>query len=129
MKSAAIATRLTAATLLTIVAFAGASAGESDGPVSPDGRHTSRKEKPKPALVREVSINPAREVAECHRYRPTGSHIAVVRCVAKVDPNSPQALAERTVLQNDVDEMRHRQMLQEQLRQGALAEAIRRLPH
>lgn len=129
MRSAAIEKALTAAMLLTMVVFANASAGESDDTASSDGQRTNTKQKPKHALVREVSINPAREVAECHRYRPTGSHIAVVRCVAKVDPKSPQALAERTVLQNNVDEMRHRQMLREQLRQGALAEAIRRLPH
>lgn len=118
---------LSATTLVTLLAFAGAKADgpAAAAPVKPEA--TAKKEALGPAPVREVSINTAREVAECHRYRPTGSHIAVMRCVAKVDPDSPRAVAEQALLKSDIDEIRRRQLLQQQLRQQALADALSRL--
>lgn len=106
--------RLSSATVLGTLLSLGVA--WADEPLPAEHGHEplpAKQEAPKPAPIREVSISPARETAECHRFRPTGSHIAVVRCMAKVDSDSPRAAAERALLKKDIDDIRHRQLQQQ----------------
>jgi hypothetical protein len=74
--------------------------------------------------VREVSVESFANVAECRRYVPTGSRIAVERCTPKNDGDSAAARAEQELLRQDVESMRRQQMYQEQIQRQA--EALRR---
>jgi hypothetical protein len=80
---------------------------------------------PDSAQIREAPLAVPVEETQCRRYRPTGSHIASVRCEAKSATESPHARAARQLAKNDLEEMRRRQMAQELVRQQALADALR----
>jgi hypothetical protein len=114
--------RISSATVLGALLSFGLAWADGSSPVQSAPAHA--KEASQPVPVREVSISPAREVAECHRVRPTGSHIAVMRCVAKADSESPRAAAERALLKKDIDDIKRRQLQQQLLRQQALSGTV-----
>jgi hypothetical protein len=74
--------------------------------------------------VKEITIDPNVKEPVCRRYTPTGSRIAKQRCESAT-ANSTLG-AERDQLRRDIDEMRTRQLMRDQARAIALAEALRR---
>ena len=76
------------------------------------------------ASVREVSITSFEDLATCRRYVATGSRIAGERCVSNVQTEAARIEHDQT--RRDVDSMRQQQMYQDQARQQALTEAMRR---
>jgi hypothetical protein len=70
--------------------------------------------------VREVAIESYEDVTTCRRYVPTGSRIATRDCSPPSDPLASEQARE------DVESLRRTQMYQEQARQAAMAEALRR---
>lgn len=76
------------------------------------------------ANVREVSMASFADLATCRRYVATGTRIAGERCESNVQTAADRIEYEQT--RQDVDSMRQQQMYQEQARQQALADALRR---
>ncbi len=74
--------------------------------------------------VRTITIDPTAQRPVCKRVVPTGSRIAERRC--ETPQTAAQAEANRAVLRQDFEAMRDQQMLREQARQAAMAEALRR---
>ena len=79
-----------------------------------------------PQQVREVAIESFGNLPVCRRHVPTGSRIATERCTAPQQELSAQQRADRDIMRRDIDSMRTQQMMQEQARQAAMAEALRR---
>lgn len=76
---------------------------------------------------REVTIESFANVAECGRHVATGTRIAVKRCEARSGRgNSATEPARYELLRQDLESLRRQQMYQEQMRQQAAAEALRR---
>jgi hypothetical protein len=76
---------------------------------------------------RVVTIDPNQRPPVCKRFVPTGSRIAEQRCES-AERGEPTARdqAKREILRRDVEVMREQQMMREQARQAAMAEALRR---
>jgi hypothetical protein len=82
--------------------------------------------KPADAVV-EITIDPNAQTPVCRRYTPTGSRIATEVCeqpTAKISAAAEQA--NRDALRRDIEDMRAQQMVREQARQQAQADAMRR---
>jgi hypothetical protein len=77
-----------------------------------------------PENVRTVTIDPTARRPVCKRFVPTGSRIAERRCEAP--QTTAQAEADRATLRRDFQAMRDQQMLRDQARRAASAEALRR---
>lgn len=73
--------------------------------------------------VKEITLDPTVKPPVCRRYVPTGSRIATKRC-ASADAAAGEA--NRAQARRDIDEMRMRQTMRDQMRSQALAEALRR---
>ena len=112
-----------AACLALAVAYA-----EDTAPSPPAAKTPPRSaRKPaEPAKIREMPLVFRTQPTECHHYRPTGSHIAAVRCDTNGADDSPHARAAQQLAKNDVEEMRRQQLARELLRQQALSNAINR---
>jgi hypothetical protein len=78
-----------------------------------------------PETVRVVTIDPNARPPVCRRVVPTGSRIAEQRCES-AKPETTVDAANRAVVRRDIEAMRDQQMLREQARQAAMAEALRR---
>jgi hypothetical protein len=79
-----------------------------------------------PENVRIVTIDPNARAPVCRRVVPTGSRIAERRCETPNRESTAAAEANRTILRRDFEAMRDQQMMREQARQAAMAEALRR---
>jgi hypothetical protein len=77
-----------------------------------------------PENVRTITLDPTARRPVCKRFVPTGSRIAERRC--ETPPTTAQAEADRATLRRDFQAMRDQQMLRDQARQAASAEALRR---
>jgi hypothetical protein len=77
-----------------------------------------------PSNIRTITIDPTAPQPVCRRVVPTGSRIAERRC--ETPQTTAQAEANRAVLRRDFEAMRDQQMMREQARQAAMAEALRR---
>jgi hypothetical protein len=74
--------------------------------------------------VRTITVDPTVRRPVCKRFVPTGSRIAEQRCAAP--QTTAQAEADRATQRRDFQAMRDQQMLRDQARQAAMAEALRR---
>jgi hypothetical protein len=79
-----------------------------------------------PENVRTVTIDPNARRPVCRRFVPTGSRIAEQRCETPQREPTAADEANRAVLRRDIEAMRDQQMMREQARQAAMAEALRR---
>jgi len=95
-------------------------------PAPPTPPATATAENKTPQNARIVTIDPNARPPVCRRVVPTGSRIAERRCeTPKREPTAADE-ADRTVLRRDIEAMRDQQMMREQARQAAMAEALRR---
>jgi hypothetical protein len=76
--------------------------------------------------VRVVTIDPNARPPVCRRVVPTGSRIAEQRCETPKRGSTAADEANRTVLRRDIEALRDQQLMREQARQAAMAEALRR---
>lgn len=74
----------------------------------------------------EVAIESLPDERECTRRAPTGSRIVVERCVERTADREAMQASIQSQSQSELDEMRRRQMYQEQARQHAVREAMMR---
>jgi hypothetical protein len=74
--------------------------------------------------ARQVEIESFGDVAVCRRYVATGTRIAGERCEPKNKTAADRFEEDQS--RRDFDSMRRQQLYQEQARQNALAEALRR---
>jgi hypothetical protein len=95
-------------------------------PAPPAPPATVTAENKTPENVRIVTIDPNARAPVCRRVVPTGSRIAERRCETPNRESTAAAEANRTILRRDFEAMRDQQMMREQARQAAMAEALRR---
>jgi hypothetical protein len=76
--------------------------------------------------MRVVTIDPNARPPVCRRVVPTGSRIAEQRCETPKRGSTAADEANRTVLRRDIEALRDQQLMREQARQAAMAEALRR---
>lgn len=76
--------------------------------------------------VKEITLDPNAKEPVCRRYVPTGSRIAKQRCETPSAATTTADSAERDQLRRDIEEMRSRQLMLDQARALARAEALRR---
>jgi hypothetical protein len=130
MPLASIRRTVMIASLATFVAMTAARAEDTaSSPPAEKAPAPSAKSQVEAGKTREMPLAFRTQATECHRYRPTGSHIAAVRCETKDAAESAHARALRELAKSDLDEIRRRQMTQELVRQQALAGAINRVGH
>jgi hypothetical protein len=79
-----------------------------------------------PAKVPEVAIEAFARLPVCRRHVPTGTRIAGERCTSNDATTAALRKNEQDLTRQDVEMLRQRQMIQEQARQTARAEALRR---
>lgn len=87
---------------------------------------TPTAENKTPDNVRIVTLDPNARPPVCRRVVPTGSRIAEKRCETPNRESTAANEANRMVLRRDFEAMRDQQMMREQARQAAMAEALRR---
>jgi hypothetical protein len=87
---------------------------------------TATAENKTPENTRIVTIDPNARPPVCRRVVPTGSRIAERRCETPNRESTAAAEANRTILRRDFEALRDQQMMREQARQAAMAEALRR---
>lgn len=94
---------------------------------TPDAGAAQTAAEPRKAPDRTITIDPNLRPPVCKRVVPTGSRIAEQRCESPADRATTTADdANRAILRRDIEAMRDQQMLREQARQAAMAEAMRR---
>lgn len=117
-------TRLVAVAGCVMALLAGAAlAGDppATSPAAPVPVIPSAAEQP----IKQVALDPNAPYPVCRRIAPTGSRIKNEVCEApNTDGNSRKA--EREQIRRDMDEMRARQTMRDQVRAQSLAEAMRR---
>ena len=96
----------------------------TDSPPSPAAGKSSESKTPE--NVRIVTIDPTLRPPVCRRFVPTGSRIAERRCEAPQREPTAADEANRAILRRDIEAMRDQQMMREQARAAAMAEAMRR---
>jgi hypothetical protein len=126
MPMACIRRTAVTASLATCLALAVHAEDTAPSPPAAKTPPPSAEKPAEPAKIRELPLVFRTQPTECHHFRPTGSHIAAVRCDAKSADDSPRARAARELAKSDLEEMRRRQMAQELLRQQALSNAVNR---
>jgi hypothetical protein len=95
-------------------------------PAAATETETPTAENKTPENVRVVTIDPTVRPPVCRRVVPTGSRIAEQRCETPNREATAADEATRTVLRRDFETLRDQQMMREQARQAAMAEALRR---
>jgi hypothetical protein len=95
-------------------------------PAPPTPPATVTAENKTPENVRIVTIDPNARPPVCRRVVPTGSRIAERRCETPNRESTAAAEANRTIQRRDFEALRDQQMMREQARQAAMAEALRR---
>jgi hypothetical protein len=98
-------------------------AQKAQAPSSPAANTVESKT---PENVRIVTIDPNARPPVCRRVVPTGSRIAEQRCESPKERTTAADDANREILRRDIESMRDQQMLRDQARQAAMAEAMRR---
>jgi hypothetical protein len=79
-----------------------------------------------PENVRTVMLDANERRPVCRRHVPTGSRIAEQRCESATREPTAADRANRDILRRDLEAMRDLQVMREQARHAAMAEALRR---
>jgi hypothetical protein len=103
------------------------SAPAARAPEAPPSRAAGETAESKtPENARVVTIDPSVRQPVCRRVVPTGSRIAERRCEAPQRGPTAAEEANRAIVRRDIEAMRDQQMMREQVRGAAQADAMRR---